>query len=193
MRFFCGHCKGVIRESFELAKHVAAFIPHHECGYETFFSTFIPTPWHPDPPPGEVRPIVKALPRDVNVQSAAGEKAKFVRVLGLAPVKAAPMCEHQFDFQTLTEAFGPCETKSFKRFGIAFWNFSKADSDGKFSLVAKIRYGQFDGPLACLVVAPQGESGFNDWLTESYSEVMNGQVPPMFISNGCIAVIEKIN
>jgi len=58
MKFVCGHCKGTVREG-NYSKHHASFVPH-ECGFETFFATFIPLPGKPDPEPGDIRPIEKA-------------------------------------------------------------------------------------------------------------------------------------
>jgi len=74
MKFVCGHCKGTVREG-NYSKHHASFVPH-ECGFETFFATFIPSPGEPDPEPGDIRPIEKAEARG---DRHPGEEADAVK------------------------------------------------------------------------------------------------------------------
>jgi hypothetical protein len=72
MKFVCGNCEGTIREG-NYSKHHASFVPHEECGFETFFATHVPTKQNPDPTPGEVRKIQVGLPSDADLDAVAEE------------------------------------------------------------------------------------------------------------------------
>jgi len=75
MKFICGNCGELIKEA-NTSKVYDSWMPHEQCGHETFYKTFLPSREKPDPTPERTRP----MPRDnsglVLRQSVKQEGAK---------------------------------------------------------------------------------------------------------------------
>ena len=186
MKFVCGHCTGIIREVSK-EKHLAAFVPHDVCGYETFFPTFIRTPKQPDPTPGEVRRF-----SIVSNAAAGATQDQFVRMLGKGPLRGAAFVAFAFDFETLVGTFGPPELRSSKSRGVAFWNFTRRDGSVAASVKATFRRGD-SGHVLFNLVAPGKQRSFENWLLGQYSAVEHAEIPPQFVFAGCTPVIDHLN
>lgn len=108
---------------------------------------------------------------------------RFARILGQRPaIRSRTNCK-LFEFpELLSQAFGPPEIAVRKRSSVVFWNFSREDRPGVFTVFARVmKRNCTPGEVPIRFAAHQHAGAFQNWAMDRLGAVGNGDEAPQFL------------
>lgn len=112
----------------------------------------------------------------------------FARVLGRPPLIRAEKYRCFDHPSLLSEAFGPPELRIRKRSTLVFWNFTREDGAGGFTLFARVPSKCNPREVEIRLAARDGVRSFRDWTIDKLSLAESREETPLFISSGAYAI-----
>ncbi len=115
----------------------------------------------------------------------------FARILGRSPLIGPRTNCKLFEVpELLSQAFGPPEVVGRKRSSVVFWNFSREDRPGVFTIFARVtKKNCAPGEVPICFAAHQHAGPFQNWAMDRLGAVGNGDEAPQFL-NVCSRVID---
>ncbi|HKV04522.1 MAG TPA: hypothetical protein VJO53_05365 [Candidatus Acidoferrales bacterium] len=112
----------------------------------------------------------------------------FARILGRSPVIRAEKYRCLDHPSLLSETFGPPELLARKRSVLVFWNFTREDGAGGFTLFARLRPKSKPREIEVRLAANSGVKSFVEWAIDRLSAHDGGEEAPLFIGSGAFAI-----
>jgi len=106
----------------------------------------------------------------------------YARILGERPITGPVKAEHRVDAQALARAFGPPEIESKKRSTLFFWNFTRNEGTGVFTLYARVDNENPGNARRVKLAAKKSSLDFHVWVNDRIGAIDNGDAAPLFAS-----------
>jgi hypothetical protein len=116
-------------------------------------------------------------------QAVERKPPEFARVLGKSPRMTATKYRCLDSRHLLSEVFGPPELRQ-RKTSTLYWNFSREDGIGGFTLYAKIPLRSQRAQLEISLTAKAGVRSFIAWTIDKLSAIEGGEELPLFLGAG---------